>query len=105
MGWHSQGQEGLYIGEEVGFADLLYFDDLTKADFQAGKAKGKILFTFLTDRFTEEIAVFVKSKGVVGIIIATKPTDLIEPGTEDIASARVDYEIGMDILLYLQTTK
>uniref|UniRef100_M4CIW9 Uncharacterized protein n=1 Tax=Brassica campestris TaxID=3711 RepID=M4CIW9_BRACM len=99
------GQEGLYIGEEVGFTDLIYFDDLTKADFEAGKAKGKILFTFLTDRSTDQIAEFAKSKGVVGIIIATKPIDLIEPGTAGIASARVDYEIGMDILLYLQTTK
>ncbi|KAG2322068.1 hypothetical protein Bca52824_015281 [Brassica carinata] len=99
------GQEGLYIEEEVGFADLVYFDDLTKADFKAGKAHGKILFTFLTDRYTEEIALYAESKGVVGIIIATKPTDLIELGTLYIASARVDYEIGMDILLYLQTTK
>ena len=105
MGRIYQGQEGLYIGEEVGFTDLIYFDDLTKADFEAGKAKGKILFTFLTDRFTDQMAEFAKSKGVVGIIIATKPIDLIEPGTAGIASARVDYEIGMDILLYLQTTK
>ncbi|KAJ0256121.1 Subtilisin-like protease 6 [Hirschfeldia incana] len=99
------GQEELYIGEEVGFADLVYFDDLTKADFQAGKAARKILFTFQTDRFTEEMAELAISKGVVGIIIATKPVDMIEPSTLGIASARVDYEIGMDILLYIQTTK
>ncbi|CAH8319524.1 unnamed protein product [Eruca vesicaria subsp. sativa] len=99
------GQEGIYIGEEVGFADLVFFDDLTKEDFEAGKAKGKILFSFITDKFTDEMAEFVKSKGVVGIIIATKPIDLIEPGVAGIATARVDFEVGMDILLYIQTSK
>ncbi|XP_024006608.1 subtilisin-like protease SBT3.16 [Eutrema salsugineum] len=98
------GQESLYIGKEVGFADLLYFDDLKKEDFQAGIAKGKILFSFQTVKFADDFVTFVQSKGAVGVIIATQPTDTVEPCTASIACAYVDYELGMDILLYLQTT-
>lgn len=101
---HSQGQEGLYTGKEVGFTDLLFFDDLRKEDFQAGRAKGKILFLFQTGKYQDDFAVFAESKGAVGVIIATQPMDTVEPSSADIATAYVDYELGMDILLYLQTT-
>lgn len=98
----SQGQEGLYTGKEVGFTDIIYMGDLTEEEFKAGKAKGKILFSF---HYPKDIEAFTKSIGVVGVIIATRPYDYIEPGTMDIPCAYVDFEIGMDVMLYLQTTK
>ncbi|EOA34423.1 hypothetical protein CARUB_v10021953mg [Capsella rubella] len=99
------GQEGVYLGKEVGFTEILFHDDLTKEDFQAGRAKGKILFYFQPGKAQEDYAVFAESKGAVGVIIATHPSDNIEIGSTDIASAYVDFELGMDILLYIQTTK
>ncbi|VVB09085.1 unnamed protein product [Arabis nemorensis] len=98
------GQEGLYTGKEVGFTDLLFFNDLTKEDFKAGKAKGKILFFFHTEKIQEDFVVYAESKGAAGVIIASQPMDSVEPSSADIACAYVDYELGMDILLYLQTT-
>ncbi|CAD5316430.1 unnamed protein product [Arabidopsis thaliana] len=101
----SQGQEGLYIGEEVGFTDLLFYDDVTREDMEAGKATGKILLFFQRANFEDDFAAYAKSKGAVGVIIATQPTDSIDASTVDIAIAYVDNELGMDILLYIQTTK
>ncbi|CAH2065670.1 unnamed protein product [Thlaspi arvense] len=98
------GQEGLYMGKEVGFTDLLYFDDLNKGDLQAGRAKGKIVFFFQTPKFQEDFAEFAQSNGAAGVIIAIQPSDAIEQSIADIACAFVDYELGMDILLYIQTT-
>jgi len=105
VGSHSQGQEGLYIGEEVGFTDLLFYDDVTREDMEAGKATGKILLFFQRANFEDDFAAYAKSKGAVGVIIATQPTDSIDASTVDIAIAYVDNELGMDILLYIQTTK
>ncbi|KAL0844271.1 hypothetical protein Bca101_017517 [Brassica carinata] len=101
------GQEALYTGKEVGFTDIIYMGDLTVDEFKAGKAMGKILFNFQTTAPADpaDIEAFTKSNGVVGVIIASKPYDIIEPGTMDIPCAYVDFEIGMDIMLYLRTTK
>ncbi|CAH8257151.1 unnamed protein product [Arabidopsis lyrata] len=99
------GQEGVYTGKEVGFTDLLYFEDLTKEDMQAGKANGKILFFFQTAKYQDDFVEYAQSNGAAGVILAMQPTDSIDPGSADIAYAYVDYEIGMDILLYIQTTK
>ncbi|VYS50158.1 unnamed protein product [Arabidopsis thaliana] len=99
------GQEGLYIGEEVGFTDLLFYDDVTREDMEAGKPTGKILLFFQRANFEDDFAAYAKSKGAVGVIIATQPTDSIDASTVDIAIAYVDNELGMDILLYIQTTK
>ncbi|KAJ4907119.1 Subtilisin-like serine endopeptidase family protein [Raphanus sativus] len=103
------GQEALYTGKEVGFTDIIYMDDLTADDFKAGKAKGKILFSFETKPTNPadpaDIEDFTKSNGVVGLIIASQPYDSIQSGTMDVPYVYVDFEIGMDIMLYLQTTK
>ena len=104
MGYHSQGQESLYTGKEVGFADIVYLEDLTKDDFLAGKAKGKIVLAFQIQS-SLDIEEYAKSNGVVGVIIASKPYDHIAPGTTDIPYVYVDFEIGMDIMLYFKTTK
>ncbi|CAH8377771.1 unnamed protein product [Eruca vesicaria subsp. sativa] len=95
----------LYMGKEVGFTGILYIGDLTEKDFQAGKAKGKILFAF-TNELPDETEAFGKANGIVGFIIAIQPFDeYVEVGTTDIPRAYVDHEIGMDIMLYLQTNK
>ncbi|KAG2296606.1 hypothetical protein Bca52824_043275 [Brassica carinata] len=98
------GQESLYTGKEVGFADIVYLEDLTKNDFLAGKAKGKILFAFQIEN-SLDIEEYAKSNGVVGVIIASNPYDHIAPGTTDIPYVYVDFEIGMDIMLYFKTAK
>lgn len=105
MGSYSQGQEGLYTGKEVGFTDLLYFDDMTEEDIKAGKAKGKILLLFKTAKIEDELANFAQTKGAAGAIIVSQPTDNVQSHYVPIAFAYVDYELGMDILLYIQTTK
>ncbi|XP_010470495.1 PREDICTED: subtilisin-like protease SBT3.16 isoform X1 [Camelina sativa] len=99
------GQEGVYTGKEVGFSEILYFDDLTKEDFKAGIAKGKILFSFIRGTLAENFGVVMQKVGAVGLIIAIKPTDTVVTAKADIPVAYVDYELGMDILLYMQTTK
>lgn len=63
------------------------------------------MFYFETGKVKEDFAVFAQAKGAAGVIIATQPTDSIELGSVDMACAYVDYELGMDILLYIQTTK
>ncbi|KAF8101001.1 hypothetical protein N665_0212s0041 [Sinapis alba] len=98
------GQEAIYTGKEVGFADIVNWDDLTNDDILAGKAKGKIMLAFQTK--PEDIADYLKSNGVVGVIIASRPYDIIESGiSTDIPYVYVDFEVGMDIMLYFQTTK
>ncbi|CAA7046651.1 unnamed protein product [Microthlaspi erraticum] len=98
------GQETLYNGMEVGFADLVYFDELTTEDFEAGKVKGKILFYFDTSNSDVDIADIAEKKGAVGVIMASQPTDTMGETPGLIPTAYVDYEVGMDILLYIQTT-
>ncbi|CAN6813968.1 unnamed protein product [Brassica oleracea] len=98
------GQESLYTGKEVGFADIVYLEDLTKDDFLASKAKGKIVFAFQIEK-SLDIEEYAKSNGVVGVIIASNPYDHIAPGTTDIPYVYVDFEIGMDIMLYFKTAK
>ncbi|KAL1223196.1 Subtilisin-like protease SBT3.16 [Cardamine amara subsp. amara] len=99
------GQEGLYTGKEVGFTDLIYFNDLTPKEMKAGKAKGKILLLFKTPRIEGELANFAQTIGAAGAIIVAQPSDSVNPHFVTIPFAYVDNELGMDIMLYIQTTK
>lgn len=105
MGCHSQGQEGLYTGKDLGFTDLIHFNDLTEEDIKAGKAKGKILLLFKTAKSEEDLAGLAQEKEAAGAIIVMNPTDEVGPHWVRIPFAYVDYELGMDILLYIRTTK
>ncbi|XP_019059197.1 PREDICTED: subtilisin-like protease SBT3.17 [Tarenaya hassleriana] len=95
---------GVYTGKEVGFVDLVFGGELQGSDIRGGSVKGKVvLFFTATERARERMRLLMMSTGAcAGIIMAESVVD--PTPCRDMPCVGVDYELGTDILYYIQTT-
>ncbi|XP_010551747.1 PREDICTED: subtilisin-like protease SBT3.17 [Tarenaya hassleriana] len=94
--------QGLYTGNQTGFVDLVYGGELPDADIKNGSVMGKIVLIFMASDVEKEKLKLIVQGGSAGVIMAQSIIDAVPCFMFPCVS--VDYELGTDILYYIQST-
>ncbi|KAJ7965247.1 Subtilisin-like protease [Quillaja saponaria] len=110
--WTIMGQ-AMFTGQDTGFTNLVYpeVSDLLVPRYCQSLSPndtwldGNVVLCFVLEQAAEDTAWSVREAGGLGLIVSKNPSKSLQPCPQDFPCAQVSYEIGMQILYYIRSTR